>query len=364
MSNSPLATLYVPAYGGNYTKGRSAPISEITVHHMAGRLRARRCGEVFQTARRCGSAHYGIGYDGEIARYVDEKDTAWTNSHWESNCRAVTVEVSNSEAGNPWRVSEKSMNSLVSLIADIARRNGLGKLEKGKNLTWHSMYANTLCPGEYLLSRLDSIIARANEINEKALTVTNERHPLYGRDIYRDCDRLVLYTKGTSSKTNRWGFEVPLDKNGVVLSSPRYGGNTRIPTGGSVLSGHGEAGKWIYANAEKGFRITESGGNIHIDRHLHRSADGVNTSRGRGHLCVYTKGERASTNKYGYEVAVQKGYALSDPVYGVGKTKIPEDGFVLSGHLTKSCDSGGEWIYANIREGSPVTYERGVVKLL
>lgn len=166
MSKSPLATATYPAYSGNYTVGRSGrKIEAITIHHMAGKLTAKQCGEIFQQVGRCGSSHYGIGYNGEIASYVDENNTAWTNSNWDSNCKSVTIETSNDENGGNWHVSNASLNSLIKLVADIAKRNGLGRLVRGKNLTWHCMFANTNCPGAYLLSKMDYIIAEANKIN-------------------------------------------------------------------------------------------------------------------------------------------------------------------------------------------------------
>ena len=99
MSNSSLATIQVPAYTGNYTKGRENTIKEITIHHMAGRLTAKRCGELFQAVGRNGSTHYGIGYDGVIGQYVDEADTAWANSNRAANHRAVTIETANDSTG-------------------------------------------------------------------------------------------------------------------------------------------------------------------------------------------------------------------------------------------------------------------------
>lgn len=168
MSKSSLATIEVPAYEGNYTKGRNTTIKAITIHHMAGKLTAQRCGELFQAVGRKGSSHYGIGYNGEIACYVDEDDTAWTNSNWNSNCESVTIETSNDEVGGNWHVSDKSLESLIKLIADIAIRNNLGTLVKGKNLTWHQLVADkkypTACPGPYLISKLDYIVEKANEI--------------------------------------------------------------------------------------------------------------------------------------------------------------------------------------------------------
>lgn len=175
MSKSGLVNVNVPAYSGNYTIGRSGrKIEAITIHHMAGVLTAEQCGKIFQTVGRCGSSHYGIGNDGKIAQYVDESNTAWTNSNWDSNCKSVTIETSNSSTGGQWLVSDKALNSLIRLVADIAKRNNLGTLVKGKNVTWHSMFTSTTCPGAYLLSKMDYIVSEANKINNPP-TITTKR---------------------------------------------------------------------------------------------------------------------------------------------------------------------------------------------
>lgn len=165
MSNSALTQVNIPAYSGNYTKGRSTKITKITLHHVAGVVTAERLGKLFQAVGRNGSSHYGIGNDGTIAQFVPEEDTAWTDGNWDSNCQSVTIETSNSATGGDWKVSDAALQSLIKLCADIAKRNGLGKLVAGKNLTWHSMYAATACPGPYLKSKVDYIAAEANKIN-------------------------------------------------------------------------------------------------------------------------------------------------------------------------------------------------------
>lgn len=165
MIGSKLAGKVIPAYRGNYTMLREGlPIRDITIHHMAARWTSERCGQSFQEVGREGSSHYGIGYDGDIAQYVSEEDTAWTNGDWNSNLTSVTIECANDSVGDPWKVSNSTIDSLVLLIADIAKRNNLGFLKKGINLTWHSMYSATVCPGPYLLSKIDEIIERANEV--------------------------------------------------------------------------------------------------------------------------------------------------------------------------------------------------------
>ena len=164
MSKSSLVNVNVSAYEGNYTKGRSGrKIEQICLHHMAGRLTAEQCGKIFQQVGRYGSSHYGIGYDGRIGQYVDETDTAWTNSNWDSNCKSVTIETSDND--NSWYVNDTTLNSLIKLVADIAKRNNLGTLVPGKNLTWHSMFTNTSCPGDYLRSKMQYIADEANKIN-------------------------------------------------------------------------------------------------------------------------------------------------------------------------------------------------------
>ena len=184
MSNSSLVNIAVPSHPNNYTVGRNGKkIEIITIHHMAGVLTAEECGKIFQNETRNASSHYGIGKDGEIGLYVDEENTAYTNGDFDSNSIAVTIETSNSEVSDDYPVSDEVLNILIKLVADIAKRNNLGTLVKGQNLTWHQMHAETSCPGEYLLSKMDYIVEEANKINnettsEPELVPTPEPEPI------------------------------------------------------------------------------------------------------------------------------------------------------------------------------------------
>lgn len=131
---------------------------------MAGNCSIETLGEIWQTPGRNGSSTYGIGSDGRIACYVDENDIAWCNSNWESNKRSASIETANLSPSDS-TVTDAALNSLIRLVADIAKRNGMGTLVKGKNVTWHSMYTDTSCPGAYLLSKMDYIVEQANRIN-------------------------------------------------------------------------------------------------------------------------------------------------------------------------------------------------------
>jgi len=282
-------------------------------------------------------------------------DTAWANSNWEANCRSVSIETSNSATGGDWPVSDAALNSLIRLCADIAKRNKLGKLVKGKNLCWHSMYAATTCPGNYLRSKIDYIAREANKLNGYY------DGTLVGNDISRGTNDLVLYFKGLSGNgktgTNQWGYEVAIDKNGVVLEDPHYSGNTKIPAGGKMLSGHGKAGNWIKTNIKKGYVVWFAEGKTNIGRGIHKSADIVNGHRATNYLAVYTKGEKAPTNMWGWEAAVNKKGNVTKVKYG-GKLDIPVGGMVISGHGDAS-----KWVHDNIKVGSTVTFDGRIVKV-
>ncbi|MBQ2644265.1 N-acetylmuramoyl-L-alanine amidase [bacterium] len=183
MAHSSLASVYVPADPSNFTYGRTKPIRCITIHHMAGVMTAAACGGIFQRVGRNGSSHYGIGVNGEIGVYVEEENTAWTNSNWDSNCESITIETSNSSTGGDWPVSDASYNSLIRLVADIAKRRGLGKLIPGDNLTWHSLIASTYCPGDYLRARISDIADKANAINYPGPTPTPTSDFMVGDEV-------------------------------------------------------------------------------------------------------------------------------------------------------------------------------------
>ena len=163
--NSSLVNVVIPANDNNFTYGRDGySLRKITVHHCASVMSAESIGYLWQNPNRECSSHYGIGSDSRIAQYVNESDTAWTDSNWVSNCTSVTIETSNCATGGDWPVSDASLESLIKLCADISMRNGLGLLVPGQNLTWHSMYAATTCPGDYLRARMQYIADKANEI--------------------------------------------------------------------------------------------------------------------------------------------------------------------------------------------------------
>ena len=148
MSNSSLVN-YVK-YSPNKTILNNKVNKKITPHHAAGNVSIETMGNVFASQSTQASANYGIGSDGRVALYVDEKDRTWTSSNADNDSQAITIEVANDGGAPNWHVSDKALNSLVDLCVDICKRNDIKKLnytrDASGNLTPHKMFAATVCP--------------------------------------------------------------------------------------------------------------------------------------------------------------------------------------------------------------------------
>lgn len=183
---------------------RSGKISKITIHHMAGNLTVEACGAIFSEASRQASSNYGIGSDGRIAMYVEEKYRAWTSSNAANDNVAVTIEVANDVIGGDWHVSDKALSSLIRLCTDICKRNGIKKLNftgsKNGNLTMHKYFAATACPGPYLESKFPYI---ASEVNKN----------LAAKQSTLSEDLAVLVSKGVINSPEYWKTKAPSVKH-------------------------------------------------------------------------------------------------------------------------------------------------------
>lgn len=159
----------------NKTSPRNHAIDTITIHCMAGNLSVEACGNLFASASKQASSNYGIDSDGRIAMYVEEKDRSWCSSNSGNDHRAVTIEVANDGGAPDWHVSDKAMDALIKLIADICKRNKIkelkwkadkslvGQIDK-QNMTVHRWFAAKACPGDYLYNKHSYIAEEVNKL--------------------------------------------------------------------------------------------------------------------------------------------------------------------------------------------------------
>lgn len=171
MSNSPLVDY--TRISPNKNSPRNHKIDTITIHCVVGQCTAETLGNIFAPTSRQASSNYGVGTDGKIGMYVEEKDRSWCSSNAANDNRAVTIEVA-SDTKHPYAVNDSAFAALLDLVTDICKRNGIKKLvwstkkadrvnhKNGCNMTVHRDYANKSCPGDYLYNRHGEIAAEVN----------------------------------------------------------------------------------------------------------------------------------------------------------------------------------------------------------
>ena len=156
----------------NRTAGRSC-IDTITIHCVVGQCAVETLGNVFGASSKRASSNYGIGYDGRVGMFVEEKDRSWCSSSSANDNRAITIEVA-SDTFEPYAVRQAAYDKLILLVADICKRNGIERLvwstnkndrvyhRNGCNMTVHRDYANKSCPGTWLYERMGKIASAVN----------------------------------------------------------------------------------------------------------------------------------------------------------------------------------------------------------
>lgn len=170
--NSPLVSY--TQISPNKTSPRNHEIDTITIHCVVGQCSVERLGEIFAPESRKASSNYGIGSDGRIGMYVEEKDRSWCSSNRANDNRAITIECA-SDTEHPYAINDAVYKSLIDLCADICKRNNIKELKwkadksligqpDKQNMTVHRWFANKSCPGDYIYSRLGQI---ADEVNER-----------------------------------------------------------------------------------------------------------------------------------------------------------------------------------------------------
>lgn len=261
MSNSPLVSY--TKISPNKSSPRNHKIDTVTIHCVVGQCSVETLGNVFAPTSRQASSNYGIGYDGRIGMYVEEKDRSWCSSNAANDNRAITIEVA-SDTKEPYAVNAKAYAALIDLLVDICKRNGIKELvwstnkadrvnhKNGCNMTVHRDYANKSCPGTYLYERHAQI---ASEVN-KRLGSTNIKpapeKPSGG--LYR------VQTGAFKSKTNADAMLAKVKAKGFDTYMVKVGGLYKIQVGAFKVKANAEAMmKKLQAAGFSAFITTEEG---------------------------------------------------------------------------------------------------------
>lgn len=267
MSNSPLVSY--TKISPNKSSPRNHKIDTITIHCVVGQCSVETLGNVFAPTSRQASSNYGIGYDGRIGMYVEEKDRSWCSSNAANDNRAITIEVA-SDTKEPYAVNAKAYAALIDLLVDICKRNGIKELvwstnkadrvnhKNGCNMTVHRDYANKSCPGTYLYERHAQI---ASEVNKRLGSTNIKPAPekLSG-GLYR------VQTGAFKSKTNADAMLAKVKAKGFDTYMVKVGDLYKIQVGAFKVKANAEAMmKKLQAAGFSAFITTEEGADKSVD---------------------------------------------------------------------------------------------------
>ncbi len=174
------ATVIDKGFGSNRN---GAAVTGIVIHHVAGTN-----GRDYVANWNSRGSHptYHIAKDGTVTGIVHPDRQPWSSGAIDRN--AVTVEIDNTAAREPWPVSDAALESVAKIIAHHAAessRSGIALNRAGTMrefwVEYHNRIASngTACPGPYVIGKIPSIIERANELYE------GEDMPLSSEDVKR-----------------------------------------------------------------------------------------------------------------------------------------------------------------------------------
>lgn len=242
-TNSPLVTY--TKLSPNHSGQRKHAIDTITIHCVVGQLSVETIGNIFAPTSRQASSNYGIGKDGRIGMYVEEKNRSWCTSSSANDNRAITIEVA-SDTKHPYAVNDKAYAALLDLVTDICRRNDIKKLVwstvkndrvnhlNGCNMTVHRDYANKSCPGDYLYNLHGEIAAEVNKrlgqteaTDPKPITPAPVVSEIKEGDLVKIADNAVYYSGKSVPgwvKDKHW-YVVEVEGDRAVIDDSEDGKN-------------------------------------------------------------------------------------------------------------------------------------------
>ena len=180
----------------NRSVNRNHTIDTVSIHCVVDQCSVETLGSIFASTSKEASSNYGIGYDGRIRMYVEEKDRSWCTSSASNDNHAIPIEVA-SDTYHPYKVNDAAYKSLIKLLVDICKRNGIkelkwkadksliGQVDK-QNMTVHRWFANKSCPGDYLYNLHGQIAKEVNAQLGSGASLTGKKTLYRVRKTWKD----------------------------------------------------------------------------------------------------------------------------------------------------------------------------------
>ena len=219
-TNSPLVSY--TKLSPNHSGQRTHSIDRITPHCVVGQCSVETLGNIFLPTSRQASSNYGIGVDGRVGMYVEEKNRSWCSSSAANDQRAVTIECA-SDTTEPYAFKDVVYQTLIKLCMDICKRNGKTKLlwlgDKTKTLgytpkpdemvlTVHRWFANKSCPGDWMYARMGDLASK--------VTAALGGTPSEQKQLYR------VRKTWSDSKSQKGAYRVLANAKACADKNPGY----------------------------------------------------------------------------------------------------------------------------------------------
>ena len=219
-TNSPLVSY--TKLSPNHSGQRTHSIDRITPHCVVGQCSVETLGGIFLPTSRQASCNYGIGADGRVGMYVEEKNRSWCSSSNANDQRAVTIECA-SDTTAPYAFKDVVYQKLITLCIDICKRNGKKKLlwlgDKDKTLNYspaademvltvHRWFANKSCPGDWMYARMGDLAS--NVTAALSGTVTTQKQLYRVRKTWSD------------SKSQKGAYKILANAKACADKNPGY----------------------------------------------------------------------------------------------------------------------------------------------
>lgn len=139
----------------NYNKGNNRDIKYIVIHYTGTEAPAKNGCMYFQKTYRGASAHYFVGYSGEVWQCVEDKDIAWhcgAKKYKHKECRnsnSIGIELCCKQKSNgTWYFEEKTLETAIELTKELMAKYNIPI----SNVIRHYDVSGKICPEPFVRS--------------------------------------------------------------------------------------------------------------------------------------------------------------------------------------------------------------------
>ena len=185
----------------NHNKSTADRIKYIVIHYTGSVGSAESNAKYFANGDRGASAHYFVGYSGEIWQSVEDENVAWhcgAKSYKHPECRnanSIGIELCTKTTGSPrvadenWYFEDATVESAVELTKELMKKYGVPK----ENIIRHFDVTGKTCPAPYVFNNgKHTWFEFLQKISSEEDLAMCQRRALSARDAREDAEMGTL----------------------------------------------------------------------------------------------------------------------------------------------------------------------------